>query len=89
MYKEWLQCKLTIREAENKNMVHHRRLGLRRVPFGFQNSEWKQLIAQMTEGDELWKFCSPEETWRNLCGREGIALVRDDQIINFIVTKLN
>jgi len=89
MYNEWLQYKLTIREAENENMVRHRRLGLRRVPFGFQNSEWKEFLTEMIEGDELWKFCSPEETWNNLCGREGIALVRNGQLINFIVTRLN
>ena len=89
MYKEWLQLKLTVREAEDKHMVHHRNLSRKGVPFGFQNSEWMELLIEMIEGDELWEFCSPEETWRNLCGREGIALVRDEKIIRLIVTRLN
>jgi len=89
MLEQWLQRKLTIKEAEDENMVHHHQLGHKGVPFGFQNSEWQELLAEMIKGDELWEFCSPAETWENLCGREGIALVRNGQIIRFIVTRLN
>jgi len=44
------------------------------------------LIDVMAKGDQLWKFRSPEETWWELCGREGIALVRKGKIIGAIVT---
>jgi len=47
------------------------------------------MLAQMEEGDELWEFRSPVESWEHLAGRAGIALVRQGEIINFIVTMMN
>jgi hypothetical protein len=89
MYRDWLQCKLTIEEAEAKNMVFDSRLGRKRVLFSFENAEWKALIGQMLDGDELWEFVSPENTWQNLCGRAGIALVRDGEVIYVLITRMN
>ena len=39
----------------------------------------------MYEGDELWEFCSPPETWENLYGRAGFAVVRDSVVIDYLV----
>jgi hypothetical protein len=89
MDKDWLERRLTIEEAEARNMVQDNRLGNEAVPFGFMNKEWKTLVARIVEGDELWEFNSPEDTWQNLCGRAGIALVRNGEVIDAIVTFMN
>ena len=89
MDKNWLQSKLTIEEAEAKHIVYDKRLGEKGVPFGFINEDWKAMIAGMESGDELWEFSSPAATWQNLSGREGIALVRNGEVIDTIITRLN
>jgi len=58
-------------------------------PFGALNAKWEALKADMQPNDELWTFSSPPRTWEDLAGRAGIALVRDGQAIDVIVTMLN
>ena len=87
--KNWLKKKLTIEEVEMANTVQDRRLGPVPIPFGFQNAQWKALLAQMMEGDELWEFSTSPESWRALAGSAGIALVRDGQVIVSILTKMS
>ncbi len=87
--KDWLQRRLTTEEAEARNMVIDSRLGPKAVPFGFVNEKWKALLAQMADGDELWEFTSSRDTWENLCGREGIAGVRDGEVIYEFVTLMS
>jgi hypothetical protein len=43
----------------------------------------------MEPGDELWAFSSPPETWQHLCGRAGIALVRNGEVIEAMTTMMN
>lgn len=82
MLKPWLQQKWSIADLE----ARHRHDG---VPFGFLNDRWERLKASMQEGDELWEFSSPPETWQHLMGRAGVALVRDGDVVDFLVTVLN
>lgn len=82
MFKEWLQSKTSVAELEAKHLHDG-------VPFGHQNARWEALKNKMVEGDEVWTFSSPPETWENLFGRAGVALVRDGEIIDAIVTRLN
>jgi hypothetical protein len=82
----WLQKRVTVAEVEAANGVRADRLGPDPVPFGFQNARWRELLAQMQEGDELWEFCSPEASWRQGAGRAGIALVRNGQVVASLVT---
>jgi len=89
MFLEWLQQRVTVEEAERAHLVVDDRLGPEPVPFGFQHEEWKQLIAQMDTGDDLWQFRSPPETWRNMCGRAGYVVIRSGQIIGSVVTLMN
>lgn len=58
-------------------------------PFGGLNAKWEALKARMQPGDELWTFASSPQSWRDLAGRAGIALVRDGQIIERLVTMMN
>jgi len=87
--KSWLQKKITLQEAETTHLVKDDRLGPKPIPFGFVNGLWKAMIAKMKEGDELWEFCSPDESWQDLAGREGIALIRNRQVIDYILTRMN
>ncbi|MBN1798382.1 MAG: hypothetical protein JW822_07380 [Spirochaetales bacterium] len=85
----WLQNRTTVEQAEADNMVTLEDLGPDPVPFGYINEQWQEFLAQMREGDELWEFESPPETWDNLAGRKGIALIRDCEVVALIVTLMN
>jgi hypothetical protein len=89
MTRDWLSKRLTVQEIEAEHSVTDERLGPDPVPFGFINDRWKKLTAQMQPGDELWSFSSPPETWQRLCGRAGIALVRNGEIIDTLTTRMN
>jgi hypothetical protein len=82
--------KTTVEQAEAAYMFPgDRRLGSRLVPFGPSHDEWKALLAQMVDGDELWEFWSPEMSWKALAGRAGFALVRNGKIIDWIYTLIS
>ncbi len=89
----WLQKKVTIAEAEAQHPGikddRAARFPDARKPFGFMHREWEDFKAAMLPGDELWTFSSPPESWVDLAGRAGIALVRKDVPIRTIVTKMN
>jgi hypothetical protein len=89
MEKGWLRQKLTVEEAEAQNTVTNHRLGPEPVPFGFDNAAWKNVIAQIQPGDELWQFASDAQSWRDLAGRAGISLVRNGEVVTSIVTMMN
>lgn len=83
-----LKKKVTVAEAEKANMIVIRETG-RKVPFGYIHGQWRKLLEQMQDGDELWEFMSDDESWEMLAGRAGIALLRDGKIIAEIVTRMN
>ncbi len=89
MTKEWLRQKTTVDELEQRHLASNERLEPDPVPFGFQNQEWLRFKDQIREGDELWEFASPPETWECLCGRAGICIIRNGEMIDFIVTLMN
>lgn len=57
--------------------------------FGLGSKQWQRIKEQMQTGDQLYRFRSPPETWANMAGRAGIALVRDGRVIDTLVTSLN
>lgn len=78
MIEQWLKTKTTVAEVETK--------------YGWGNNQydrWEQLKTQLSDRDELWEYSSPPETWRTLSGREGIALVRNGEVIFAIVTRMS
>src|SRR6516225_1418820 len=89
MTASWLRRWLTVSEAEAENMVSDARLGPDPIPFGWAAAGWRELLARMRPGDELWEYDSPQEEWDRLMGSEGIALVRDGQVIATEVCRMN
>jgi hypothetical protein len=89
----WLQERISIEEAERRftpmpddRTIHAPEL---RKPFGFLNAKWEELKTRMQTGDEIWTFRSPPETWQDLAGRAGVALVREHKVIDAVVTAMN
>ena len=91
--KDWLDKKISVAEAE----AEHPGIRDERVqrfpdaakPFGFRNKAWEAIKAAMQPGDELWTFSSPADSWQHLAGRAGVALVRDGNPIEALVTVMN
>jgi len=87
--KEWLREKTTLKQAEEENMVKDDSLGPEPIPFGFMNWVWQIFKLHLKEGDEIWKFSSSKKKWKNLTGRAGLCIVRGEEIVFSIVTKMN
>lgn len=47
----------------------------------------KEYIA--VPGDHVYGFNSPDQTWQNLCGRQGYLVVREGKIAQVIIKMLN
>ncbi|MBI1338456.1 MAG: hypothetical protein GC164_16055 [Phycisphaera sp.] len=78
--KSWLKEPVTVDEIDAD-------LREGRMPVGA--SEWEALKTKMRPGDELRAYSSPEESWENLAGRAGIALIRKGRVVDDILTMLN
>jgi hypothetical protein len=76
-------------EVEQEHMVSNPALGNQPVPFGFNNNQWRELLASMESGDELWSFTTSDASWDNGCGRSGISLVRNGKEVSCIIEKMN
>ncbi|MDD5542003.1 MAG: hypothetical protein PHX83_02420 [Acidobacteriia bacterium] len=82
MLKEWLTQKTTIEEQEAKRQYEGK-------TFGLMHTEWERFKSKIIDGDELWEFSSPPETWERLAGREGLSIVRHGEVIHSIVTAMS
>jgi hypothetical protein len=78
--KSWLAEPITFREIEAQLPDDHPAFA----------PEWEAFKAEMVEGDELWMWGTPPESWEHLCGRGGYVIVRDGEPTeHFIVTVMN
>lgn len=77
---------LTVEQAEAEHLVVDEQLGPYPVAFGFQHAAWCAFRAQIQPGDALWEYVSPPMTWRRLCGRQGLALMRGGKLIDSFLT---
>lgn len=82
----WLRDEISVEDAEASNLV---RVDGKTTPFGHNCGQWAIILRLMQEGDRLYEFRSPEETWDNYSGKEGIALVRNGAIIADLVKLLD
>lgn len=74
---EWLT-----QRVENKPTAAHRDL----APMAALRvrREWEKLRAAAGEGDELWAFANPSNTWKKLGKHTGYALVRNGKIVQSV-----
>jgi hypothetical protein len=87
--KDWLVRRVTVAEAEAANVTHLLEPGLDPAPFDRANARWRNLVAQASDGDELWQFGSPQDTWKRLAGRTGYAIMRDGEPVTVAITFLS
>lgn len=52
-------------------------------------ARWETFLGQRLAGDTLWTFRSPADTWANLAGRTGYAIVHDGRPVRTLVTMMN
>ena len=93
--KDWLVKKITLEELETamvRNELPNEKSGVFSLA-PLQNitnsDEWKKMKSALIEGDEIWEFCSPGESWKRMMGTTGICVVRNDEVIMEIVTNMN
>ncbi|MBO6560479.1 MAG: hypothetical protein JJ959_08080 [Nisaea sp.] len=88
--REWLEERISLIELDRKLIE------MQRIPGGPgglflspKKDEMARIKLRMRKEDELWIYESPPETWINLGGRRGVALVRDGKPIENIVLSMN
>ncbi len=79
MFKAWL-CRRADADAIQRYS---------RDPTWYIDPEAAHVAEHLRQGGELWEFCSPPETWKELMGWAGFAVVRDGEIVASIVTQQN
>lgn len=81
--RDWWEEKISLIECQH-------RFGLDRETI---SARWlestNEFLGWFREGDELWTFCSPAETWQRLAGRKGVVLVVEGVSLVHIVTIMN
>lgn len=84
-----LTKKLTVVEAEAEHTPPDDGAGRAPVSFGFANRQWKELLALIREGDELWGFTSSPASWDGRSGRAGISLLRNGAEVACVFTSMS
>ena len=75
---EWLT-----QRVENAPTAQHRNLsGMAAMRI---KMEWDKLRREAKEGDELWAFENPSNTWKKLGKHSGYAIVRNGKIVKSTV----
>jgi hypothetical protein len=52
-------------------------------------AEWREFVASAMAGDSLWYYRTPPETWNELAGRSGFAIVRGGVPVAAIVIAMS
>lgn len=60
-----------------------------KVPFVFSNDRWLRFKMQLCGTDKIYHFISEKDSWAVLCGCAGYALIREDQVVDVIITSGN
>ena len=87
--RKWLKERLTVKQVEDylrdmdKDWEKH---GVSAQWLDYYNQQFRSV---MQPEDELWLYDSGPESWEDLCGETGLALVRAGQVINAIMFRMN
>lgn len=81
---------ITIEEIEKRSLEEMSKCkNCPQVSFGFQNPKWEKFKSEYKAGDIILYFNTNNESWAGLYGREGYALVREEEIIDTILVTMN
>jgi hypothetical protein len=61
-------------------------------PDDLLDEQWLEFEDKIQDGDKLWYFRTPKETWTEFvprCGMEGYALVREDTVVVEVFTLIS
>jgi hypothetical protein len=75
---EWLTDR-----AENAPIKAHRNLS--EMASMRIRMAWQKLRSELAEGDELWAFENPSNTWKKMGRHNGYAIVRNGKIVKSVV----
>jgi hypothetical protein len=89
MPSSWMLVRVSVQEAEEAESCYPDDPWIDGLPFGFCNRHWCRVKEILRDDDQLWKFCSPADTWENFQGRAGYAVVRGEMVVAQVVTMLN
>ncbi|MGA2868631.1 MAG: hypothetical protein ABSF34_05670 [Verrucomicrobiota bacterium] len=76
----FLKKKITVEEVVRDRKILIRETGMYLL-FGYCNKQWKELIRQKQEGDEIWEWDTHDTSWDKISGDSGISLVRNGKVI--------
>ena len=76
-------------ENEKARILGHRTGPIPEKPGGFMHEEWAKFRANFQKGDEFWIFSSPKDTWNQLAGRAGFAIVRNEEVVDVFVSVMS
>jgi hypothetical protein len=81
----WLEERISIDEAIGRVWEHNR---LDITPAAVDDFKgW--IDKAMKPDDELWYYNTGGDTWENLRGEDGFALVRDGRVVDFYMWYMN
>jgi hypothetical protein len=86
--RELLKKKYTVAEAEAENMEPDPSRANLLTPFG-GSLKWEKLLSMIQPGDELWSYSTSEDSWKHRAGRAGFVLIRNDEFLFTMLTKMN
>lgn len=87
--QNWLNEKLTVQEAEaclDAMDKDGEKWGISAQWLDYFNRHFRSVLQAQ---DELWLYDSGPDSWAELRGENGLALVRSGQVINAIIFRMN
>ncbi len=88
--KRWLRTRLSLTEAREHYVAFEKAtLQLMGKSGGWVAHFEEELLSQFQPGDEFWLYDAGGTAWANLHGENGMALVRDGEVVAFILEGRN
>ena len=86
----WLRERITLEQAEARYAAFDRDwLACCGGTAGWLEYLQDKIVAEMRLGDELWLYDTGPEAWSELRGDQGLAHVRDGQVVGLLMERMN
>jgi hypothetical protein len=88
--KGWLQTRLSLAEAREHYVAFEKAtLQLLGRTGGWVAHFEEELLSQFQPGDEFWLYDAGADAWVHMHGEKGMALVREGEVVAFILEGRN